>query len=115
VKRSPLTRKTPLRKVRPTQRRKGPTRKPVKTAAEREHHRRVALMPCLACGVWPVEVHHVRHDGRTSITRNHKLVIPLCSVCHRTGPNAVHTIGHPAFNELHGINQIERARRLWEA
>lgn len=71
-------------------------------------------MPCIACGVWPVEVHHVIFDGLGRITRNHKLVLPVCPHDHRTGPNAVHVIGSQAWNELHGINQIERARRLWE-
>lgn len=85
-----------------------------KSAAEKRFHGRVKGMMCMACGQWPVEVHHVRHDGKTSISRNHRLVIPLCSVCHRTGPEAVHAIGHPAFNELWGINMFERARRLWE-
>lgn len=103
-----LTRKTPLRRI-PMKR-----KAKAKPQAERDHHRKVAVMPCLACGSWPVEVHHVRHDGRTSISRNHKLVVPLCSVHHRTGPDAVHVIGHPAFNERFGINQYKRAKRLWE-
>ncbi len=85
-----------------------------KPAAERRHHQRVAQLSCMACDCSPVEVHHVRHDGRAGISRNHRLVIPLCSACHRTGENAVHRIGHPAFNELFGINMMERARRLWE-
>lgn len=112
-RRKPLARKVierqlphSLRKVR-----KGRT---AKTTAERLHHARVALMPCIACGNWPVEVHHVVSDGYSRITRNHKLVLPLCPADHREGPNAVHRIGTPAFNELHGIDQLERAKRLWE-
>lgn len=89
------------------------TAKP-KPAAEREYHRKVALMPCLACGNWPVHVHHVVSDGFKRITRNHRLVIPLCPSCHQNGENAVHKIGHAAFNELNGVDQLERAKRLWE-
>ncbi len=94
----------------PIQRRAKP-----KPAAEREHHDRVAQMPCCACGNSPVEVHHSIFDGRGRITRNHRLVVPLCAyTCHRLGPQAVHTIGERAFNELWGINLYEHATRLWE-
>jgi cytochrome c553 len=109
MKRTPLTRKTPMRRTGPIK-----AKRKAKPAAERNHHAIVATLPCIGCGAWPVEVHHVRHDGRTSITRNHRLVVPACSVCHRTGPNAIHTIGHPAFNALHGVDQYEIARQLWE-
>ncbi len=85
-----------------------------KPIAEKRHHTLLASMECMACGAWPVEVHHVRHDGKASISRNHRLAVPLCPACHRTGPNAVHVIGHPAFNEYWGINMFERAKRLWE-
>lgn len=113
--RTPLKRKTPLRKVRLTPRRKDAApRKPIKTAAEVRHHGRVASLPCEACGSWPVEVHHVRHDGRKGITRNHRLVIALCPICHRTGQNAVHTIGSPQFDALYGFSQFRRAQELWE-
>lgn len=30
-----------------------------KSAADKRHHERVAQMPCLVCGAWPVDVHHV--------------------------------------------------------
>jgi len=88
-------------------------RKP-KSAEARRHHQHVGSLPCCACGSSPVECHHVRHDGRKSISKDDKLVVPLCPQCHRTGPQAVHAIGHPAFNELHDINLYERAVRLWE-
>jgi hypothetical protein len=109
MKRMSLTRKTPLKRLGPIK-----ARRKAKPAAERSHHAYVVTLPCIACGAWPVEVHHVRHDGRTSISRNHKLVVPVCSVCHRTGSNAVHTIGHPAFNALFGVDQYAVARQLWE-
>ena len=112
--RTALRRKTPLRKVRLEPRRKVAVAKPAKSKEERLHHARVALLPCMACGAWPVEVHHVRHDGRKGISRDHKLVVPLCPHDHRTGPQAVHTIGSPQFDALHGFSQFDRARQLWE-
>jgi hypothetical protein len=78
------------------------------------HHAYVATLPCIGCGNRPVEVHHVRHDGRQSISRNHKLVVSLCAEHHRTGPQAVHVIGHPAFNALFGVDQYAIAQKLWE-
>lgn len=84
------------------------------TAEQQRFHERVREMPCLACGAWPVSVHHVRHDGFKGITRNHWLVVPLCPACHQHGPNAVHTIGYPAFDALHGISQYQHALHLKE-
>ncbi len=71
-------------------------------------------MPCDACGRVPVHVHHVISDGFKRITRCHRLVIPLCRECHQDGPQAVHRIGTPAFEALHGFSQIALARALWE-
>jgi len=64
--------------------------------------------------MWPVEVHHVIFDGSGRITRNHKLVLPLCLTCHRTGENAVHRIGSRGFNFLFGVDQFALAQSLWE-
>ena len=56
-----------------------------KTADMRKFHGEVAKLPCLVCGAWPVEVHHVRHDGRKGISKDDTLVVPLCAEHHRTG------------------------------
>ena len=92
-----------------------PRRSKAKTAQEKRHHRAVAAMPCIACGSWPVHVHHVISDGFRRISRNHKLVLPVCPECHQNGPTAIHKIGTRAWNDLHGIDQLERSKRLWEA
>lgn len=89
-----------------------PTKRKPPSAPIRAHLARVAGMRCMVCGHAPVEIHHVVSDGYQRLTRNHQRVIPLCSVCHRTGPDAVHVIGTAQFNELFG-NQLEYAERLW--
>lgn len=87
---------------------------PVKANAERAFHGHIATLPCLICWGTPIEVHHVRHNGRHGITRNHKLVIPLCPDHHRTGPRAVHVIGSPQFDAMHRLSQYDEAVKLWE-
>ena len=121
MKRSPLSRTTPLKRKRSEPRRKAPERTPHaskpkgKSAADKRFHAHVAAMPCVGCGAWPVEVHHVISDGFKRITRNHRLALPLCPSCHRTGPTALHVIGTRRWNDLHGFAQHERAQQLWEA
>jgi hypothetical protein len=44
------------------------------------HMERVARLPCVVCGAWPVEVHHVTGD---KMPRSDFRVIPLCYDCHR--------------------------------
>lgn len=102
-----LTRKSPMRR---TAMKRAPRK--AAPAPEKAHLARVAAMRCMVCGFAPVEVHHVVSDGFQRLTRNHQRVIPLCPVCHRTGPSAVHVIGTAEFNELFG-NQFEYAERLW--
>lgn len=97
-----MLRKTPLR-----------SRPKPKSAIHRRHHERVAGMECCACGAEGVEVHHSIFDGRGRITRNHELVVPLCTDHHRLAPGAVHVLGERAFNQMHDINLYERAMRLW--
>ena len=51
-----------------------------------DHMARVAALPCMVCGYWPVEVHHltVPHDDMK--------VAPLCARHHRRefGPGSFH-------------------------
>ncbi len=74
---------------------------------------RVAAMPCLVCGT-AAEVHHVHSDGYQRLTRSHKRVVPLCPQCHRSGPLAVHNLGHAGFNVTHDIDLLAVADKLWE-
>ena len=66
-------------------------------AEGKAHMARVAEMPCLVCGSWPVEVHHLP-DPRSDLR-----VIPLCPQHHRReyGTGAYH-YSRRAFNAAHG-------------
>lgn len=82
------------------------------SAEEKRHLGRVAGMGCLVCGA-PAEAHHVHSDGAQRITRSPRRVTPLCSIHHRTGPDAVHVLSHSGFTERHGIDLLAVADQLW--
>lgn len=83
-----------------------------KTAAERRHHAKVAEMPCIACGRYGVNVHHVVSDGFKRLTKDHMRVIPLCPHCHTDGPFAVHKVSYDTFRNTFGVDQLAEAERL---
>jgi hypothetical protein len=89
----------------------------VPTSEERQHLANVASLPCLACGVKPVTVHHVTatvHGGR--ISRSHQRVVPLCPKHHQIqhGPKvSVEALSHAGFYRMHGIDLLKEADRLW--
>jgi hypothetical protein len=66
----------------------------------KDHMARVAALPCVLCGYWPVEVHHCI-SGRYS---QHKApdthTIPLCFNHHR-GAEGIHT-SKAAWEALNG-------------
>jgi len=84
-----------------------------KGVAERGHMDRIAAMPCCGCGAMGVQIHHVISDGFKRLTRDHRLILPLCPSCHSTGASAVHRIGTRAWNEMHGVEQHVLAAQLW--
>ena len=63
--------------------------------AERAHFAKVAQMPCVACGAWPIEVHHVIgwFDRMGRAPKRHDRVVPMCAACHRE----VHAVSHKNF------------------
>ena len=83
-----------------------------KSAADRRHHDMVAQMPCIACGRYGVNVHHVTSDGYQRLTKRHDRVVPLCPHCHTDGPYAVHKMGHGKFGEMFGIDLLAEAEAL---
>lgn len=85
-----------------------------KPTVYKRFHGWVAQLDCAGCGAWPVEVHHVRHDGLKGISKNDEIVCPLCPDCHRNAPYAVHRTSHEAYNTLMDIDMYARAIRLWE-
>lgn len=99
----PLARKTRLR---PVSAKKRAHKAKESADGAREHMARVALMPCLACGAWPVELHH---EGKP---RSDWRVLPLCAKHHRReyGPGAYH-YSPKAFCAMHG-ESAELLRRV---
>lgn len=85
-----------------------------KSAADKRHHERVAQMPCLVCGAWPVDVHHVVGwaDRMGRAPKRHDRVAPLCRNCHLNGKQAVHAIGHRGFYAAYGVDLMAEAERI---
>ena len=54
------------------------------TKAEKAYMGKVGELNCVACGSFPVHVHHLRGQKR-----NNYLVVPLCPDCH-TGAFSIH-------------------------
>lgn len=86
-------------------------------AEERRYMAWIASLPCLVTGKQPVQVHHVTasiHGGR--IARSHKRIVPLCPEMHQHdhGKLSVERLGHKGFYEVHGVDLLAEAERLWE-
>lgn len=88
------------------------------------HLAAIRKMPCIGCGTdGRSEAAHLRaasaaHDKReTGIGEkpSDRWSLPLCYVCHRTGPGAQHSHGELAFWAAKGIDPFETALALHEA
>ena len=99
----------PSKKPRKPIPRESKKRKVYNASAERktgiEHMGRVKACPCIICGAWPAEVHHMP-DPRSDMR-----VIPLCPRHHRReyGPEAYH-YSPKAFRAAHGSDAELLAR-----
>ena len=75
------------------------------TAAEKEHSRRVAALPCIVCGTYEGSEVHEPEQGMWFIS------IPLCCACHR-GPDGWHGTrlrwSLRKMTELKAINETGR-------
>ena len=46
---------------------------------------------CFLCGrSGPLECHHIFGGSRRDLSEQYGLTVPLCALCHREGPDAVH-------------------------
>ena len=107
----PKAKRQPLRKI---------SRKKARYLASAErrdaekHMAAVALLPCLVCGCWPVEVHHDHPSGPRDDTK----VLPLCPRHHRRefGIGAYH-YSPSAFYAAHGSHEdlLRRVTKLLAA
>lgn len=86
-------------------------------------------LPCIVCGSWrSIEAAHIRltsHEWseRTGVRTgaggaekpSDRWSLPLCSHCHRDGPDAEHVIGTVAFWRMHGLDPHAIADELYRA
>ena len=88
----------------PFQVRPGPlyvAQKPIRDARYKAY---VRLFPCVGCGTTRrIEAAHIGPHG-ISQKASDLDVCPLCEECHRTGKEALHKIGRPAFEISRGIS-----------
>jgi hypothetical protein len=88
VKRTPLARKTALRKV-SAKRRAYRASKEGQEALE--HMGKVKMLPCIICAAPPPSDAHHCISGRYGTRKASDFeVISLCRACHLDGPNAIH-------------------------
>lgn len=86
---------------------KGPTglkrRKPERaTAAGKAYMARVKMLPCVICQSYPPnDAHHVYHGRYGSEKASDFETIPLCKICHQTGPLSVHQ-AKETWEAMHG-------------
>jgi hypothetical protein len=78
----------------------------VTTAAEKRHMSRVAELPCVICGVTPVELHHVREGQGMSQRASHYLVVALCPEHHRGG-TGLHGLGTRGFYTRYKLEELD--------
>jgi len=80
------------------------------------HIARIKQLPCISCGAHPpTEAAHVRIHAGMGMRPDDNLVLPLCDVCHRTGPGAEHNVGGSKkfYSEL-GIDPVALAAELYD-
>ena len=75
--------------------------KPVRGKAGKDHMAKVASLPCVICGYWPVQVHHVICGRFSQAKASDFQTIPLCPQHHTDGPDAIHN-GKESWVEKYG-------------
>ena len=89
-------------------------------AQEKRHWDYVVRQGCLVCG-GGATVHHVTGfaDRIGRFPRSHHLVAPLCPQHHQavfdnaSAPQSVERLSHRGFYQVHGIDLLKEAERLW--
>lgn len=86
-------------------------KKRTRTTEEKAYLESVAQLNCMACGSYPVEVHHLSGAGM-GLKASHFDTMPLCYECHR-GTFSIHNC-KKSFEAEHGtqIEMIEKTKRI---
>ena len=80
--------------------RKGPIGLKQPRQKDRDHLARVAALPCVICGYWPVHVHHCICDRYSQRKASDYETIPLCHE-HHMGAAGIHS-GKASWVEKYG-------------
>jgi hypothetical protein len=75
---------------------------------------RVAQVPCVVCGAWPVEVHHCRTGAGLSQRSQDVLTVALCPEHHR-GASGVHGLGRKGFYARYKRDEMDLLAATIEA
>ena len=75
------------------------------------HLAKVAALPCIVCGAWPVEVHHIRNGYGMGQRASDLETLPLCAPHHRTSLDAFHA-GPRSFEARYGTERELLAKVL---
>ncbi len=73
------------------------------TAKARAHMAKVAQMPCVCCGAWPVHVHHCISGRFGQEKASDFETIPLCPKHHQHGPESIHQ-NKRLWEETYGLD-----------
>jgi len=123
VKRTPLQRKTPLKRKRATPRRDKIQHTRMKRRAtdtneiEQIHLDRIRSLPCAVPGCNGVSVpHHLMKAPDKRCRRDHRWTAPLCPNHHNLWNDSVHLLGsEEKFRQAHGVDLLAIAAREWAA
>ena len=80
----------------------------------KEHLRSVVQQPCLLCGRYPCDPHHLRFTQPRALGKkaSDEFVVPLCRIHHRE----VHRAGDErAWWQAAGVDPVKVARKLWRS
>jgi hypothetical protein len=111
MKRSTLTRRTPLRRSRTPMKRSRPNpinrKRRAKLREEQfgEHADFIRSLGCCVCGSKPTEAAHVKSRGAGGTWRD---TVPMCRGCH----SRQHAIGIESFEQKSGVDLRALARDL---
>lgn len=84
------------------------------SAASDRHMERVAGLPCVICGLYGVQLHHIREGQGAAQRAPDCLVIPLCW-SHHQGPNGIHGPGRRGFEARYKTDELKLLAKTIEA